>query len=597
MKKLLKVFLCVKRHSLLILGIAVSLLFLTVANKMEVFSIAMLTGGDLSAAQKAGATEIRASISDFIIHLKSFLGLDQGKILPALVFLLSISCFNALFIFLSRYLTSLFSIRVSRDLRLHYFEHIQRLPMSFYKKYNIGSLSSRVVNDTSQIALSLNALVTNYFYTPFLVFSSLVFCFIISPQLSSIIFIGIICGAVPFLWITRKVKKITRQLQKNQEGFSSLLIDFLAGIQTVKIFSMEAFSLKKYREQNKKMGHLESKTAKYDLLTRPILHVIVVVCICFIMICGTYLMQLGFAEIICFCGLIMEMYQPIKKFAEENANIQKGVVASERLLEVLQIVPKEEEEARVLPLKAFTSSIRFEDVWFRYEDQWVLKGVSFTVHKGESVAIVGSTGAGKSTILQLLPRLYDVEKGTIYIDEHPLHLYTRSSLRDKIAFVPQKPFLFIDTIEANIDYGRGCSLSHIEESAKRAYAHEFIQQLPNKYQTSIANMGQNLSGGQQQRLAIARALSKGSPILLLDEATSALDTLSENHIKQAIFQLKHEVTQIIVAHRLSTIEYVDKIIVIDKGMKIAEGTKDELLEQCPKFHQMWNYQFTEHVKR
>jgi len=209
------------------------------------------------------------------------------------------------------------------------------------------------------------------------------------------------------------------------------------------------------------------------------------------------------------------------------------------------------------------------------------------VRKGQTVAIVGPTGAGKSTIVQLLPRLYEVQKGEIRIDGKPLNAYTQKSLRENIAFVSQRPFLFYDTVAANISFGRHFSQEEIENSAKRAHAHEFIKELPDKYHTMLTDAGQNLSGGQQQRLAIARALLKDAPVLILDEATSALDAISENRIKSAIFDLHGEVTQILIAHRLGTIEHADKIIYLEKGEKIAEGSKKELLKHCVEFRQMW----------
>ena len=235
-------------------------------------------------------------------------------------------------------------------------------------------------------------------------------------------------------------------------------------------------------------------------------------------------------------------------------------------------------------------------MWFKYHDEWVLKDVSFTVKKGQTVAIVGPTGSGKSTIVQLLPRLYEVQKGTIRIDGKPVDSYTQKSLRELLAFVSQKPFLFCDTIAANISVGREYPHEDIALAARRACADEFIERMPAKYQSMLAEAGQNLSGGQQQRLAIARALVKNSPILILDEATSALDAVSEQHIKTAVSSLHGEVTQILIAHRLSTIEYADKIIYLESGCKMAEGSREELLASCPQFKLMWDTMFRTELK-
>jgi ABC-type multidrug transport system fused ATPase/permease subunit len=367
-----------------------------------------------------------------------------------------------------------------------------------------------------------------------------------------------------------------------------VLIDFLAGIQTVKIFAMEMFSLKKYKEQNDRMAVLESKTAKYGLLTRPILHAITTLCLASVVLFGLYTLNMTVSQLIVFCGLLQLVYEPVKKFADENANIQRGVVAAERMFEVLNQKSHIEDKDGAFQLTSFNDKIEFDHVWFRYgEGEWVLKDVSFTVRKGETVAIVGPTGAGKSTIVQLLPRLYDVQKGEIRIDGKPLNTYAQKSVRESIAFVSQKPFLFYDTVAANIAFGKNFTKEEIQNAARRAHADEFIVRLPQQYDSMLAEGGQNLSGGQQQRLAISRALVKNAPVLILDEATSALDSLSENRIKKAIADLHGSVTQILIAHRLATIEHADRIIYLERGQKIAEGPRDELLATCEGFRLMW----------
>lgn len=248
-----------------------------------------------------------------------------------------------------------------------------------------------------------------------------------------------------------------------------------------------------------------------------------------------------------------------------------------------------EDQKGAKTIKSFEDAIIFKDVWFKYrDDEWVLKGLNFTVKKGQMVAIVGPTGAGKSTIVQLLTRLYDVDRGAILIDSRPINEYTQKSVRETISVVPQKPFLFIDTVEANIAVGRSHTLEEVVVSAKKAEADEFISKLAQGYKTLLAEAGKDLSGGQQQRITIARALLKGAPVIIMDEATSSLDMISEYKIRQALKTLRGQVTEIVIAHRLSTIEDADLIIYIDNGTKIAEGTKDELLKSCPSFNAMWS---------
>jgi len=629
MRVLLQAAFRAKRHISLLMVTLFTLVFLTIASQMEMFSLGVLAnnGSDFFSLFHTSSTadgvsleqvqtrwqEVEDPVTGLVTKqsaasylaakketnpLQWILGKFRDKAIfsnniVAMIFLLClVAVFKAIWLFASRYSTQLLAIRISRDLRQQYFEHIQSLPMSFYQRYNIGSLSSRVVGDANQIAISLNSCLTNYLQTPFTVGTCLSVCFYISWKLSFIIFIGAPLIVIPITFLTRRVKRVSRQLLSNQEKFSTVLLDFLVGIQTVKVFSMEAFSLKKYQEQNNQMAHLEGKTAKYGLLARPILHAVTTLCLASVVLFGLYGLGMTISQLIVFCGLLQLVYEPVKKFAEENANVQKGVVAAERMFEVLHLMPDIEDRKDAIDLESFQESIVFKNVWFRYEGEWVLKDVSFTIEKGQTVAFVGPTGSGKSTLAQLIPRLYEVERGEILIDGKPIQAYTQKSIRNLIGFVAQKPFFFIDTIYENIAVGKKISKEIVEIASRRAYAEEFICRLPQQYDTVLGDLGQNLSGGQQQRLAIARALVRNTPILVLDEATSALDAISEHHIKQAIASLQGEVTQVIIAHRLSTIDHADKIIYIDRGEKIAEGTKSELLQQCAPFRKMWEMLYT-----
>ena len=626
MKLLIAAALRSSRHLTMALLTLFSLLFLTLATQCEMFSLGLManTGADFFSmfspdskkvqdkisidevmktweqidvnhtnmitkqdAAKFLATRKNANPLAWMMHkVSSKFDLEQNFSLLIWV-LVGVAIFKAVTLFAARYFTQLLSIRVTRDLRQQYFEHIQSLPLSFYQEQNLGSLSSRAVGDAGQISSSLNSCLTNYLQTPFTLLSTLCGCFYLSWKLSMIIFLGMPLIVLPVIFLAKRVKRISRQLQKNQETFTSVLLDFLAGIQTVKVFAMEAFSLRKYKEQNDLMARLESQSAKYGLMTRPLLHLIATTCLAVVVLFGLYVLHMTIGQLLMFCGLLHLFYEPVKKFAEENTNIQKGIAAAERMFEVLHLKPQIQDLETAIDLPGFNDQIEFDHVWFKYKDEWVLKDVSFTVKKGQIVALVGSTGAGKSTIVQLLPRLYDIQKGEIRIDGIPIQSLSQKSLREHIAFVPQKPFLFFDTVAENISFGRAFTHPEIVEAAEKAFAHEFIVDLPNQYNTVLAEMGKTLSGGQQQRLAIARALVKKAPILVMDEATSSLDSLSENRIKSAIRLLQGQVTQILIAHRLSTIEHADKIIFLEKGRKIAEGNIDELLVNCPQFRQMW----------
>ncbi|MBN9378932.1 MAG: ABC transporter ATP-binding protein [Chlamydiales bacterium 38-26] len=631
MRQIFKIAFDKHKNSSLIVLIISAMILLTFASQLEILALGIITKkgpdffelfaplkeGKLEKVDQISSGQVQArfqeidtqhtgfitpqEVDQFLLQTKNrdIIGQVTGwinKILPIkenlsslAIFLVFVAIFKAITLFAHRFSTRVMAIRISRDLRQKYFEHIQTLPMKFYQDHNIGSLSSRVMGDSAMIAEAINACLVNYLQTPFTVITTLLLCFYTSWKLSLIIFIGFPLIVFPIVFLAKRVKRISKQIQQNQERFASVIIDFLAGIQTVKLFGMEEFSLNKYRDQNHKMAALEQKSARYDLSSRPIIHTIGMFFLATALIYGLYVLQMSVPEILFYCGLLYVFYEPIKKFAEENSHIQRGIAAAERMCEVLELRPTIVDSDGAETMTQLNDSIEFDNVWFRYGEDWVLKGLSFKVEKGKTVAIVGPTGAGKSTIVQLLPRLYDIQQGTIRINGKPIHTYTQKSLRNNIAFVPQKPFLFLDTVSENISYGQNLSNEQIQLAARKAFAEEFILQLPQGYKTELSETGKNLSGGQQQRLAIARALAKNAPILIMDEATSSLDTISEVHIKNAIHELRGQVTQIIIAHRLSTIEDADKIIYLEKGEKIAEGTKEELLKSCQGFKKMWDH--------
>jgi len=625
MKLLFKAILKCKKHFLLGFFTMISLFLLTIANQTEMMSLGFLanSGTDFftlfgqdkrenvswqdvenkwqdidkhnsgSISKKDAAIYLAKNkkqnpVSHFLNQISVKFNL-QDNFLHLILLLIFVAIFKSFWLFVSRYLTQVFAICVSRDLRQQYFEHIQFLPLSFYQEYNVGTLTSRSISDASQISASLNSCIINYLQTPFTFLTTLVGCFYLSWQLSLVIFIGMPLVILPISFFTKKIKKVSRQLQKNQENFTSVLLDFLSGIHVVKIFAMEKITREKYKEQNDRMASLECKNAKYAHLTRPILHLITTGCMVAVVIFGLFFLKMTIAQLIVFVGLLYLFYEPIKRFAEENNNIQKGVVAAERMFQVLKLeASAKDNEGK--KLNDF-STIEFDNISFKYNDVPVLKNISFKVNKGEMVAIVGPTGSGKTSLVQLLPRLFDVHEGMIRIDNLPLQAYSLKSLRDNISFVPQRPFLFFDTIAENICFGHSFTEEEILHAAKKAHAHGFIQKLPQGYHTLLSDAGKSLSGGEQQRLAIARALIKKAPILIMDEATSSLDAISEKEIKQVMRVLHGKITQIVIAHRFSMIEHADRIIYIANGEKIAEGTKEELLVKVPEFRTMWeNFQ-------
>ncbi len=572
------------RHLLLMCVTLVSMLGLTIASQMEMFAVGVITNSN---EVLNGAKSDHNVLQNIMVWVRDKAPWSTNLAAMAIV-LVFVAILKAITQFTSRYYTQLVAIRVSQSLRQQFFEHIQKLPMSFYAKHNIGGLATRVVGDAGQVAHAINGILINYLESPFTIISTLGWCFYLSWKLSLLVFIGLPLIVFPIAFLTGRLKRVSRQMQGNQEAFASVIVDFLTGIQTVKIYVMEVFSLRKYCEQNDRMAVLEEKSARYFMLTRPILHIIASLFLCVVILYGMHVVKMDLSEVIVFAGFLYLFYEPIKKFADENMQIQRGVVAAERMYEVLSLKPDIDDFPHAVELETIQEGIEFDHVWFKYNDDWVLKDLSFTVKKGEFVAIVGPTGCGKSTIVQLLPRLYEVDRGEIRVDGKPVQAYTQRSLRENMSLVPQRPCLFLDTVAANLSFGRDFSIDEIQNAAERAHAHEFIRALPEGYQSMLSEAGKNLSGGQQQRLAIARALLKRASLLIMDEATSALDGLSEQRIKEALKSIRGKVTQIVIAHRLSTIEDADRIIYMEEGRKVAEGTRDELYASCPPFKALWD---------
>ncbi|SPN73547.1 Lipid A export ATP-binding/permease protein MsbA,lipid transporter ATP-binding/permease protein,ABC-type bacteriocin/lantibiotic exporters, contain an N-terminal double-glycine peptidase domain,lipid A export permease/ATP-binding protein MsbA,ABC transporter transmembrane region [Chlamydia serpentis] len=630
MKLLLKAILRHKKH-LIILGCSLlAILGLTFSSQMEIFSLGMIarTGPDaflLFGRREAGKlikaselsqkdvldswqaitkdsetitvsqatayiAEYGKSTTSLTNKLSNYVRkyIDINRFRGLAVFLICVAIFKAVTLFFQRFLGQVVAIRVSRDLRQDYFKALQQLPMTFFHNHDIGNLSNRVTTDSASIALAVNSLMINYIQAPITFILTLAVCLSISWKFSVLICIAFPLFILPIILIAKKIKKLAKRIQKSQDSFSSVLYDFLAGVMTVKVFRTEKFAFTKYCEHNNKISALEERSAAYGLLPRPLLHTIASLFFAFVIVIGIYKFAIPPEELIVFCGLLYLIYDPVKKFGDENTSIIRGCAAAERFYEVLghpDLYTQKSEEIEFLGL---TKTIRFENVSFGYQkDEQIIKDLTFTLRKGEALGIVGPTGSGKTTLVKLLPRLYEVSQGKILIDDLPIREYSKASLRNHIACVLQNPFLFYDTVWNNLTCGKLIKEEDVLEALKRAYADEFVLKLPQGVHSLLEESGKNLSGGQQQRLAIARALLKNASILILDEATSALDAISENYIKNIIGELKGQCTQIIIAHKLTTLEHVDRVLYIENGHKVAEGTKEELLQTCPAFLKMW----------
>lgn len=630
MRKLLSLAVQNKRNYLILMVTALSMLMGTLATQLELVSIGIISNQSVDAftlfssssrsvdllekadiekgwsridpqdrgfITKQDAASYLAQKDESRLFVKLMASLSQygdffnNPIRLALYFLI-VAILKAFATFFQGYTTSLVAIRVSQHLRQNYFDHIQKLSLHFYHRYNIGSLAVRVSGDAEAVALAMNSLLTNYLQTPFTLMSSLVLLYYISARLFFMLFFVIPLLILPIWILTKKVKVITKATRSRQEQIANVLYEFLAGIQTIKSFSMEQFSSEKYSQCNQSVVRLEEKGSRYSHLLRPILHFFGSMFIVILILWGFYIASLSLSELLVFCGILSQMYEPIKRFAEQNIQIQKGVVSADRIEEVMQIEPDLKDLEGAIDFPSFKREICFKDVYFKYDKknpQWILQNFQLTIAKGEFVAVVGPTGVGKSTLVQLLLRLYDADRGSVEIDGIDVRRFKQRSLRHGIAYVPQRPFLFLDTVTSNIAFGERIDQKEVEMAAQMAHADSFIKKMPSGYDTVLQEMGKDLSGGQQQRLALARALYKKSEILILDEATSSLDVVTEGKIKDALQSLYGEKTLIVIAHRLSTVASADRIVYLDENETIS-GSLNDLLSRSRRFAAMWNSQ-------
>ncbi len=546
----------------------------------------VLTRDDLEC--KAGQEGTKGFLNALIFRLRASFEAQGGGLRLIILFAI-VSFIRAICSFSQSYLNGRIYLQVWQELCQSYFDKLQQMPLKYHNRQSRGKLVTRISHDAAACAAAVNSLMTNYWQTPLLVFSSLGYLYYMSPALFGLVLIELpFLGALIFFF-TKKIRKIVRQTQSQREDNSSLLIEFLSGVEAIKMFAAEKFTSLRYRVANDQMIKLEMRALSYHLTLRPLVHFACTLFFVGIIMWGVSRTHIQIGELLSYCGLIYLIYEQVKKIADENASIQKGVVAAERLFELIDAKLDISDLPNALILSPFSRDVTFRNVGFRYEDEgpWALRHLNFSIKKGSFAAFVGSTGAGKSTLIQLIARLYDAEEGSVEIDGIDVRNIEQRSLREQIAFVPQRPFLLSDTIAANVAFGRDVSQQRIEWACQRAHADNFIKSLPDGYQTRLSEFGNSLSGGQQQRLAIARALVAQAPILILDEATSALDALTESQIRATLRQLRGSVTLILIAHRLSTIEDADQIFFLQNGELLSSGTRADLIKSCPPFRMMW----------
>ena len=456
-------------------------------------------------------------------------------------------------------------------------------------------MMSRVINDVN--------IVTNFgIDSLFAIFSQstrliavLGVAFYVDWKFTLIALIVFPSAVLPVVRFSKGMRKMTKDAQRQLSGLTVLLQETYQGNRVVKAFGMEDYERGRFNKELRRLFRIYMRVARIKAITGPTMEVMAAFAIVGIIWWGSHAVLAGTRTpgvFTAFIGAMLLLYQPFKSLTRTNNNIQAGIAAAERVFEMMDAPTEVPDPIDGLPLAPGNISVAFDNVGFRYGDDWVLRNVNLQIGAGQVVALVGMSGGGKSTIADLIPRFYDVQEGAVTIDGVDVRRYRLTSLRAQIGLVTQQTFLFNDTIRANIAYGSmEKSLDEVIAAARLANAHDFVSRLPQGYDTIVGEAGVRLSGGERQRIAIARAMLKNAPILILDEATSALDSESERLVQEALEHLMENRTTLVIAHRLSTVRRADRIVVVVRGQIVEQGTHDELLMLGHEYSKLHGLQF------
>ncbi|MHB8150148.1 MAG: lipid A export permease/ATP-binding protein MsbA [Desulfobulbia bacterium] len=484
------------------------------------------------------------------------------------------------------------------DLRKKLYDHIQNLPLSFFTKTPTGELISRIISDVTLMQGAVSSALVGTLKDLFQALGLLTVIFYQDWKLALMSLIFLPLASLPIYRFGKKFRELSFSSQRTTASIANILQETIQGNRIVKAFSMEEYESKRFSERAGKLFRITMKDVQLKSLNHPLMELLGGVGIALIMWYGGNQVLNGHSTpgtFFSFLTALIMIYEPIKNISKVNNPIQHGLAAATRVFSVLDIKPEIADKPGAVELPPVQKEIVFKDVHFSYDGVTeILKGINLTVTPGEVIALVGTSGGGKTTLANLIPRFLDVTRGNISIDGRDIREVTLKSLRSQVAMVTQQTILFNDTVRNNIAYG---DLEKSEEElaavARAAHALDFINELPEGFETIIGESGARLSGGQQQRISIARALAKDAPILILDEATSALDAESEREVQKALENLMKGRTTFIIAHRLSTIKKADRIIVIKDGLIAEEGTHDTLLAKNGVYHMLYTMQFVE----
>lgn len=485
--------------------------------------------------------------------------------------------------------------RVVTDLRSDLYNHIQKQSLSFFNRNPTGILMSRITNDVNLIQGAVSEAVSSLFKDSFTLVGLIFVIFYRDWKLAIIAAFVFPLTIYPIAKFGEKMRKIATGTQVTMGSLTSMLQETISGTRIVKAFGMEAYEGRRFSKENEDLFRLFMKSVSIRAISSPFMEFLGGLGIAAIVFYGGYQVVQGTSTpgtFFSFLTALIMLYEPVKRLTNVNNTFQQGISAATRVFDIMDRTPGIRNREGAIELPRISQGIEIKDVTFSYGDEPVLRNINLAVKAGEVVAFVGMSGGGKTTLVNLIPRFYDVTEGRILIDGHDIRDVTIESLRGQIGIVTQQTILFNDTVRNNIAYGDiQKSEEEIVRAAQSANAYHFIQNLPKGFETVIGEQGARLSGGEKQRLSIARALLKDAPILILDEATSSLDTESEMEVQGALENLMKGRTTLVIAHRLSTISHADRIIVLVGGQIVEEGTHDTLLAKKGEYFKLYNMQF------